>query len=214
MEGEKHGYYGQTMNRSLPILGGLILLVSGCGRRSSEPSAEQPSLVRELQVKSDYGQIYIYDPHTDSWRDTDTQDNNPLLRALDDASHSRRFVGYDDGFVDVLTPSQYNWSAPMRIEVSDRPPPLDADGWDHIVEVPLPVPSGTLSFEASGGGEPIETQIPPGTYRARVSGRGYSARAGEIEGHESYRLQLWPAKESAPVLIKYWDGFDRVQPDG
>lgn len=99
MEGEKHGYYGQTMNRSLPILGGLILLVSGCGGRSSEPSAEQPSLVRELQVKSDYGQIYIYDPHTDSWRDTDTQDNNPLLRALDDASHSRRFVGYDDGFV-------------------------------------------------------------------------------------------------------------------
>jgi hypothetical protein len=34
------------------------------------------------------------------------------------------------------------------------------------------------------------------------------ARAGEIEGHESYRLQLWPADETKPVLLKYWDGFD------
>jgi hypothetical protein len=171
------------------------------------------TLVRELTVESDYGQIYIYDPQTQADADW-SEDDNPFERAMDDAHDSRRFVGFDAGLVDVSTPSQYNWKAPMRIEVSDEAPPLDADAWDHIVEVPLPVPSGTLSFEASGGGTPIETQIPPGTYRARFSGRGYVTDAGEIEGRESYRLQLWPAEESAPVLIKYWDGYDVVHPPG
>ena len=66
---------------------------------------------------------------------------------------------------------------------------------------------------ASGGGEPIETQIPAGTYRARLSGRGYVAGAGEIEGHESYRLQVWPAEEADPVLIKYWSGYDVMRSD-
>ena len=174
----------------------------------------RPSLVLELEVESDYGQIYIYDPETQLADDTATEDDNPLQRAMEDASSSRRFVGYDSGLIDLITPSQYNWKAPVRIEVSEAEPPVDTDGWDHIVEVPLPVPSGTLAFEASGGGTPIEAQIPPGTYRARISGRGYVAGAGEIEGHESYRLQLWPAAEAEPKLVKYWQGFDVMRPEG
>ena len=189
-----------------------MLLASGCAHESSGSARRQSPLVREINVESDSGQIYIYDAETEAWGDTDTEENNPLSRALDDASNSRRFVGYDDGLVDVLTPSQYNWKAPMRIEVSDGPPPLDVDGWDHVVEVPLPVPSGRLAFEASGGGTPIETKVPPNTYRARLSGRGYVAGAGEIEGHERYRLQLWPAQEAPPRLIKYWAGYDVMRP--
>jgi hypothetical protein len=143
-----------------------------------------------------------------------TEENNPLQRAADDAHDSRRFVGCDNGLIDVLAPSQYNRNAPMRIEVSNGPPPLDADAWDHIVPVPLPVPSGTLSFEASGGAAPIETQIPAGTYRARLSDRGDVAGVGEIEGQEAYRLQLWLAEESEPTLVKYWDGYDIMRPNG
>jgi hypothetical protein len=196
------------MKMSLPIFAGVILCASSCGPGGRESAPKRASLVQELHIQSDYGQIYIYDaqPQEDvDW----SVDDNPFVRAMDDGFDSRRFVGYDSGIVDVLTPSQYNWNAPMRIEVSEAPPPLDLDAWDHVVEVPLPVPSGTLCFEASGGGIPIETQIPAGTYRARLSGRGYVARAGEIEGHESYRLQLWPADETKPVLLKYWDGFDQ-----
>jgi hypothetical protein len=172
------------------------------------------SLVRELQVASDYGQIYIYDPETQvGERDTGDEDDSPLVRAMNDGYESRRFVGYDCGLIDVITPSQYNWKAPMRVEVGDALPPLDTEGWDHVVEVSLPAPSGILCFQASGGGEPIETQIPAGTYRARLSGRGYVAGAGEIEGHESYRLQVWPAEEADPVLIKYWSGYDVMRSD-
>jgi len=204
------------MKLSLPLVGSLILVVSACGRGAVEPSADGPSVVRELHVESDYGQIYIYDPQTQTveWSGSVTEDDNPLQRAMDDARQSRRFIGYDNGLIDVLAPSQYNWKAPMRIEVSDGPPPLDVDAWDHVVEVPLPVPSGTLCFEASGGGTPIETQIPPGTYRVRFCGRDYVAGVGEIEGHESYRLQLWPAEESKPTLVKYWEGYDVMRPAG
>jgi hypothetical protein len=172
-------------------------------------------LVRELHVASDYGQIYIYDPETqqDEWADVYDEESSAIFSAMDDAYESRRFIGYAKGMVDVLTPSQYNWKAPMRVEVCDAPPTLDTDEWDHVVEVPLPVPSGTLCFAASGGGEPIEIEIPAGTYRARLSGRGYVAGVGEIEGHESYRLQLWHAEETDPALIKYWSGYDVMRPD-
>jgi hypothetical protein len=86
----------------------------------------------------------------------------------------------------------------MRIEVSTESPPMDEEAWDHIVEVPLPLPSGMLYFQPSGGGAPRETQVPVRIYHARLSGRGFVAGAGEIEGHESYRLQLWPAEEAEP----------------
>lgn len=201
------------MRLSLPLLGSLIVVASACGGGSTEPSAS-PLLVRELHVEADYGQMYIYDPETQVADAAATGNSSPLERAMEDGLHSRRFVGYDSGLVDVITPSQYNANASMRIEVGEQPPPLDAATWDHIVEVPLPVPSGTLHFEASGGGTPIRTELPSGTYRARISGRGYVAAAGEIEGHESYRLQLWPADEAVPVLVKYWDGYDVLRPDG
>lgn len=156
------------------MIGVLVLLVSGCGDEDAGSSVSRAPLVRELAVQSDYGQIYIYDYEAETWQDADTEEGNPLMRALNDASDSRRFVGYDNGLVDLITPSQYNWKAPMR----------------------------------------IETRVPPNTYRARISGRGYVAGAGEIEGHESYRLQLWPAEEAPPKLIKYWPGFDAMRPDG
>jgi len=201
---------------SLPIFGGLILVASACGGGDVEGPAAPGPVVRELQVEADYGQIYIYDPETQvgEWDAVQDEDDNPLLRAMHDGYESRRFVGYDSGLIALIAPSQYNWKAPMRVEVSDAPPPPDTDDWDHVVEVPLPVPSGTLYFEASGGGTPIETQIPPGTYRARLSGRGYLAGAGEIEGHESYRLQLWPAEETDAVLVKYWPGYDVMRSNG
>jgi hypothetical protein len=201
------------MKLSLSLVGGLLLVASACGGGEAESPATGPSLVRDLHVEADYGQIYIYDPQTQMADAAATEDDNQLNRAMDDGYDSRRFVGYDSGLIDVLTPSQYNWKAPMRIEVSDEAPPLDADRWDHVVEVPLPVPSGTLYFQSSGGGAPIETRIPPGTYRARFSGRGYVAGAGEIEGHESYRLLLWQAAEAKPTLVKYWGGYDVMRPD-
>ena len=170
-------------------------------------------LVQELEIEADYGQIYIYDPATQLPDQDVTEGDDPLQRAMEDGYESRRFVGYAGGLIDVTTPSQYNWKALMRIEVSQAPPESDAESWDHVVELPLPVPSGTLAFQASGGAAPVETHIPTGNYRARFSGRGYIAGAGEIEGHETYRLQLWPSEETEPRLVRYWVGYDLMRPD-
>ena len=120
-------------------------------------------LVQELEVEADYGQIYIYDPQTQLPDEETSEDDDPLQRAMDDAYESRRFVGYASGLVDVVTPSQYNWKAPMRIEVSDTPPASDLEAWDHVVEVSLPVPSGTLVFQSSGGANRSRRRYHPAT---------------------------------------------------
>jgi hypothetical protein len=168
---------------------------------------EAAPLVQQLTVEADYSQIYVYDAN-ESVEDAgiQTEDDNSLLRALDDAYESRRFVGYDRGLLDIITPSQYNPQVPIRLEIHESVPPLDLADWDHVADVPLPVPSGTIAFQASGGGRLIEAEIPPGIYRARVSGRGF--RTDAFEGEESFRLQLWPEPNSEPKLLKYWSGYD------
>jgi hypothetical protein len=186
----------------------LIALAAGCGGDDSAPPASKapPPGVQNRTVAADYGQIYVYDPAVEQ-AGPQTEDDNSLLRSLDDAYDSGRFVGYDGGLVNIVTPSQYNSRAALRLEVVQRPPRLDAKRWDHMVEVPLPVPSGTLVFEASGGGPSTEATVRPATYRARISGRSFRAGVGEIEGHERYRIQLWPAPTSPPRLVKKWPGY-------
>jgi hypothetical protein len=197
---------------SLLLLGMLVLLASACGG-GTHSSAAGPSVVRELHVEAGSGQIYIYDPKTQADEEA-TEADNPLVRAMEDGYKSRRFVGSYHGVIDVITPSQASRKVPLRIEVSNEPPPLDADKWDHIVELPLQVPSGKLFFVASGGGTPTTATIPPGTYRGRLSARGLVAGTGENAGHDSYRVQLWPSRDKRRVLVKYWRGYDSVQPPG
>lgn len=168
-----------------------------------------PTCVQDLTVESDYGQIYVIDDG--AVVDAESEEDDPLFRTLEEASESRRFVGFDR-MINILTPSQYNWNAPLALEVWDERPPLDLHEWDHAVEGPFAAPSGLIYFMASGGGRPIEARVPPGTYRARVSGRDFVSGIGEIEGRESWRIQLWPAPEAPPELLKYWDGWDFMRP--
>jgi hypothetical protein len=172
---------------------------------------EAPLHVQHLTVQSDYGQIYVADTALDV-AEGDTEEDNSLFRSLDDAQESRRFVGFDGGMINILTPSQYNWEAPLTLEVWDERPLPELDDWDHIVEGPFAAPSGSIIFEASGGGTPIEAQIPPGVYRARISGAGFVAGVGEIDGRERWRLQLWPAAEAEPELVKNWSGWELMRP--
>jgi hypothetical protein len=168
-------------------------------------AAGQPTLVRDLLVRADHGQIYIYSALLD-------EDEQVPLDALNDAAGSRRFVGAAGrgGFIDVLTPGQWNWKTPMRVEVFAAEPEADTDEWDHEVDIDLAVPDGRLWFEASGGGPPVMTGVPPGRYRVRVSGRGFSALGfAGAGGGDSYRLRLWPRTARKPaVLRKSWPGWE------
>jgi hypothetical protein len=162
---------------------------------------------QDLIVAADYGQIYIYPP-------APAGAPGPLeeaLTALDDAIGSGRFVGVRPGFIDVMTPGQWNFSTPFRLETWSAEPPDDRDDWDHEVDADLDAPTGRIYFEASGGGPVHPADIPAGRYRARISGRGFTelGHAG-ADGNDSYRLRLWPrGQQEDPALRKRWPGWDQ-----
>lgn len=173
----------------------------------TEPTT--PLLARDLVVSADHGQIYIYSPGAFGETADEFGDDSPYLTALDDAEDSRRFVGAAGGIIDLLTPGQWNWETPMRVEVWNVEPADDMSGWDHEVDADLDVPDGQLVFEGSGDGPSHTTEVPAGRYRARVSGRGftYLGHAG-AEGDDSYRLRLWQrTADTEPVLRKSWPGW-------
>lgn len=196
------------MKWSVPLLGALTLLAAACGG-TAHPSAGGRHLstvgggqappghrvVRQLAVEAKSSQIYVYDPKTQADEEA-SEAENPLVRAMEDANRSHRFAGYDSGVVDVITPNAGNRRVHVRIEVTSSRPGLEAAGWDQIVEVPLPAPSGRLFVVAAGGGVPVKATIPRGRYRARISGRRSAA------GAETYRLQLWPSTNQRRVSIK------------
>jgi hypothetical protein len=168
----------------------------------------QPALILgcDLVVAADHGQIYIYSTATQP----EAEDGNPYLDALADGTDSDRFVGVVPGMIDLMTPGQWNWQTPMRLEVWSAEPAADTNAWDHEVDVDLDVPDGNLNFEASGGGAEVSAEVPPGYYRVRVSGKGFTELGHEgVEGGDSYRLRLWPASgPAAPLLRKRWPGWD------
>lgn len=90
---------------------------------------------QDLIVAADYGQIYIYSP--------DALDDPDICEAaLDDATRSGRYVGVQPGFIDLMTPGQYNFSTPLRLEVWSADPPDDLSDWDHVVDADLDIPDG------------------------------------------------------------------------
>ena len=99
-----------TLSRklSLPAFASFVFALSACGGGGLDRASARVPLVRELEVEADYGQIYIYDPETQLADETATEDDNPLQRAMNDAYESRRFIGYDSGLIDLVTPSQFN----------------------------------------------------------------------------------------------------------
>jgi hypothetical protein len=164
---------------------------------------------QDLIVAADYGQIYIYS--ASSLDELDVYE-----AALDDARNSGRYVGVRPGFIDLMTPGQYNFETPLRLEVWSADPPDDRNHWDHEVDADLDIPDGQIFFEASGGGPTTSAGIPAGAYRARISGRGFTEMGfAGAEGTDTYRLRLWPrSRQTDPVLRKCWPGWDSTpEPD-
>ncbi|HEX7662695.1 MAG TPA: hypothetical protein VF444_24785 [Pseudonocardiaceae bacterium] len=166
-------------------------------------------IVVDLRVEIDYGQLYIYS--VAPW--ADDPHNDAVIRALDDARHSGRWVGVADGLIDLVVPFRKSFEAPMRVEVWPTEPPADDGDWDQVVDVDFDVRDGQLVFEPSGGFSPVrcDSLVPPGSYRARVSGRGYADMVRGAEGMDRYRIRLWPRSGDRPAkLRRSWPGWVNV----
>jgi hypothetical protein len=169
---------------------------------------------QDLVVRAGHGQIYVmadYPEYPEEWYDADDE-QPPHEAALDEAWGTGRYVAVCRALLNVVTPGQRNPRTPMRLEVWSAGPTDDLADWDHEVDVDFDVPSGTLSI-----GEPtavtrdqvVWADIPPGRYRVRVSGRGFTAvGAAGANGADEYRLRFWPrAGDTAPALRKRWPGW-------
>lgn len=188
-------------------------LPAGQGGNATADPAEMIR-AQDLVVAADHGQIYIFSIAGEEEDEDFDPAEGHLLSALDDATRSRRFVGVQPGLIDLLTPGQWNFRTPMRLEVWSAEPSDDRDQWDHEVDADFDVPDGRIYFMASGGGTAdVSADIPAGRYRARISGRGFTAlgHAG-ADGNDSYRLRLWPrGQREDPVLRKRWPGWDQYR---
>lgn len=138
----------------------------------------QLSLKADIEVQIDYHALFIYDELNRDDPPTDTAE-----RALKDVDSSGLQVGAADKLIAFSTPVQFNYNAPMRVEVWSAEPPSDDENWDHVVDIDLDLPSGRLMFRQSGSAdEAVSCEVPPGTYRVRFAGRGMTTPTRKAEG--------------------------------
>jgi hypothetical protein len=166
---------------------------------------------QDLTVPADHGQIFVqahYSALPDEW--DDAEDENPaFMGALDEAWDSGRFVAACRYCLNVLTPGQWNSHTPVRLEVWSAEPPDDREAWDHEVDLDFDVPEGRLDLGGPVSIQPGRAHMPPGRYRVRVCGRGYTAvGAAGANGTDSHRLWLWARQDDrAAVLRRFWPGW-------
>jgi len=167
---------------------------------------------QDVQAAYDEWQLYLYDAER-RWA---ADGQGEFLDALDDAEASGKAVGVADGLVDLLMPRRDHFAVSVTVEHHDSAPDDDAGAWDHVVEFPLPLPSGRLVLAASGGGGEVEVRLPADTYRGRWSGADMDGAVEwtyDDDGNppDAYRLQVWPEpSEQAPTEVKRHPSLNRT----
>jgi hypothetical protein len=95
----------------------------------------------------------------------------------------------------------------VRIVLLPNVASLDAGAWEDVVEVSVAIPPDAEPFWSSWAGEdggPLD--LPPGSYRVRVSACGRDAARGEGEFAEGvvdrYLLEFWSAPIQPDTIIR------------
>lgn len=146
-------------------------------------------------IHTAYGQFEII------W-DESTWDGDPDVAF---AGQSNGLVGAASGGNVFLTLGRYGGGFLVRIERSATVPPVD-ESWEDCVEVSITVPAGRDVQWASWAGESYgKLDLPPDSYRLRVSSRGRdlalnSEFAPEVV--DFYLLQLWPEAPSTDAIVR------------
>ena len=139
-----------------------------------------------FRVTADAHQYYLLDE----------QISAPYPEDITDADLARGFKAVPF-LVAVYTSS--DGSVEVQVERTDRAPALDDAAWLRIFECPLQLPSGRLVVAGPSSFLPEcpRLDVPPGSYRARVSGRGFGEGS-----REEYLVSLWPSRDSVATVVK------------
>jgi hypothetical protein len=98
-----------------------------------------------------------------------------------------------------------NMNVPVDVEVFQKAPDENFDAWDRVKECSVTLGSGRAVIAGCTDYFPDAARIaiPPGVYRARVCyGNLASLSADGLEGHDHYRIALWPSAEGPVVQVK------------
>lgn len=112
----------------------------------------------------------------------------------------------DDGSARILCGQEIGRIA-VTAQLWDEAPPLHAEGWQDVAEVPVSWDSAFIDFATTGTeADPAgRLELPgPGNYRIRVHGRNRDDGDPRVAGDpvEEYLIQVWPAPAGGPELWK------------
>jgi|ERR1041384_2085335 hypothetical protein len=148
--------------------------------------------VHNLTLFADYFQFYLQDEPSkgelsEAWTDEAVAD----LLAL------------APGVVGVGTVR--NMDVPVRVELASAPPPTDYDGWDHVTECDLDVPSGRIVIAGCTDYFPdaVRITVDPGNYRVRIRYGGFDTLSEDgLRGDDRYDVVLWKAPPEGRRVLK------------
>ncbi len=151
-------------------------------------------MIRRYQVFADYHQFYLWDHEhqLDQELDFTQADVDNRIKA---APHL------------VVIQPERNMTVPVELEIATGAPEPALDGWDHVAEASLDLPSGQLEVHECTTGSVDILPVEPGTYRVRgyFGGLGTLSLDG-LEGDDHYRIVVWPAPTGEVVVLKQYAG--------
>jgi hypothetical protein len=117
----------------------------------------------------------------------------------------RDMVGVDDGIVGFAT--LRDMDVPVRIELHDAEPMIDASAWDQIVECSVTCPSARLRIMGCSDHEPdaFIIDLPSEAVRLRILWSGMATTGADgMDGEDEHVVQIWPGETTPPLHVKRW----------
>lgn len=165
---------------------------------------ETPELLisHDFRVAQDAAQFYLV---------TGQEGSEQMMEILHEATTNG--IAQRGGFAMVISPVQNNFHMPFRVEAWSAEPFSDIDGWQEAFELHLDVSDYGLQY-SSPVAEEITFEVPPGSYRALITARGFLAAGwpGSTEPGDVWRIRLWP--DDAPVVARKIREFVEPTPIG
>lgn len=130
-----------------------------------------------------------------------------------DGDYDRFFTGQANGLVGAADAhgvyiglARFSGGSPVRIVLEEDEPVVDATAWEDVVEVSTVVPDGAAPAWTTWAGEDRgDLDLPPGSYRVRVSARGRDDGAADefAEGPvDFYLVEFWPAPAAPDAVVR------------
>ena len=101
-----------------------------------------------------------------------------------------------------------NTTVPVELRVEAEEPATEFQGYDHVAEASIDVPSGRLVIAGNSDYWPdaARIELAPGSYRVRVLYRGLATVSEDgLGGDDSYALVLWPAPPAPTGVLKRYE---------